>query len=88
VLGLVGQARAAVPYPGDPDVGIGRVLEGPVAVPLQVMAAQIRWTERKEIPACLAMAKPVRWIAAPGRSAQDDRIAQRRLTGLAAGIAP
>ena len=33
-------------------------------------APQIRCTERKEIPAGLAMARPVQWVASPGASAQ------------------
>ena len=55
---------------------------------------QMRCTERKEIPAVFAIARPVQWVASPGGSEQvrvttrrTIRVAQGRLPGLAGGIA-
>jgi hypothetical protein len=55
-------------------------------------SAQMRWTERRLIPAALAIARPVQWVASPGGSAQvcdhllHSRRAQGRLAGLARGV--
>jgi hypothetical protein len=59
------------------ELGIGRALEGADAVRLQACAAQMRCTERKEMPVCLAIARPVQWVASPGGSAQV-RVTTRR----------
>ncbi len=71
---------------------IGRVLEGPDAVRLEVVRrpaagsqgrpprsprSAARWTERKETPVCRAIARPVQWVASPGGSAQM-RVTTRR----------
>jgi hypothetical protein len=50
-------------------------------------AAQMRCTERKEIPACLAIARPVQWVAAPGGSAQVS-VTTRRTTASPRGALP
>jgi hypothetical protein len=43
-------------------------------------AAQIRWTERSEMPAASAIARPVQWVASPGGDHPLDlRPGQRRL---------
>ena len=43
-------------------------LEGPDAVRLPPVACQTRCPERREIPAVLAIARPVHWVASPGGS--------------------
>ena len=57
-------------------------------------AAQIRCTERKEMPGVLAIARPVQWVASPGGSAQVSATTRarsasprRRLAGLAGLVA-
>ncbi len=40
-------------------------------------AAQIRCTERKETLVCLAIARPVHWVASPGGSAQVSATTRR-----------
>lgn len=49
---------------------IVRALKGPEAVRLEIMLGQIRCTELSEMPASLAIARPVQWVASPGGSAQ------------------
>ena len=50
-------------------------------------AAQIRWTERNEMPATAAIARPVQRVASPGGS-PSVRSTTRSTTALGSGVLP